>query len=566
MVPNPKFRTAIRFLLRVATLGGLLLSSGCLGHWAKRLADREVYPIIKHKEMEALGKSREFNIEPKSDPLSQSVRANAGTASDDFTTAGLRISLADSVSLAIHNSRTYQNQKENLYLSALDLTLERHRFSPIFTGLVTGEYKRAPVLDAMGNVTDATRKGTINTDLAVGKVIAATGARISVGIANSFTRFYSAPPAETETGLASASIVQPLLRGAGMRVATENLKQAERNVIYQVRAFSRFEKGFVVDRIEEYFRLLQSLNTVANERKSYDSLTAGRERSEALAQAGRIDIFQADQARQQELNARNRWINAQTNFVQQLDRFKINLGLPTDLAILPDDHELAKLMDGGLKPMEIKPDGAVATALVQRLDYQTAKNEREDSERRLGIEANRLLPDLNATGSISIPSEGDHHPLDFDFDRRTYSVGGELNLPLDRKAERNNYRRAMIEIERAKRNEELIHDSILQEVRSTSQDLEEARNSYEIQNASLKVAERRVDSATMLLQAGRKTVRDVLESEVSLRDARNGVTRAIIDYTIAQLRFLVAIEALEIDDEGMWKSAAQEDAVADAKQ
>jgi len=41
-------------------------------------------------------------------------------------------------------------------------------------------------------------------------------------------------------------ISQPLLRGGGMAVALEPLTQSERNLLYEVRRFGRFNKEFFV--------------------------------------------------------------------------------------------------------------------------------------------------------------------------------------------------------------------------------------------------------------------------------------------------------------------------------
>ena len=92
------------------------------------------------------------------------------------------------------------------------------------------------------------------------------------------------------------------------------------------------------------------------------------------------------------------------------------------------------------------------------------------------------------------------------------------------------------------------------QVRRAWQDLNEARQTYEIQLASLDLAQRRVDSVAMLLEAGREgvNIRDELEAQAALRDAQNAVTQALVDYTIARLQFYNAIEELEINEQGMW--------------
>jgi outer membrane protein TolC len=200
------------------------------------------------------------------------------------------------------------------------------------------------------------------------------------------------------------------------------------------------------------------------------------------------------------------------------------------------------------------PD-AERMALGTRLDYRTSLDEVTDSERRLLIAENGLLPDLNARGNINLTDEaGRNQPLDFDWRTRRYSGGLDLELPLDRLNERNDYRRALISLERTRRDAIELRNNILVEVRRAYQDIEEARQTYEIQLISLALAQKRVDNVQMLMDAGREgiTIRDQLEAQADLRDAQNDVTRSLVDYTIARLQFYNSIEALEIDERGMW--------------
>jgi hypothetical protein len=55
----------------------------------------------------------------------------------------------------------------------------------------------------------------------------------------------------------SASVTQPLLRGSGRQIVQENLTQAERNALYQIRSFNRYRQTFVVSIVNDYYRVLQ---------------------------------------------------------------------------------------------------------------------------------------------------------------------------------------------------------------------------------------------------------------------------------------------------------------------
>ena len=174
------------------------------------------------------------------------------------------------------------------------------------------------------------------------------------------------------------------------------------------------------------------------------------------------------------------------------------------------------------------------------------------TERKVLVAANALKPGLDFSAAIEAGTEGDTKPFNFDFDNASYSAGLDLTLPLDKKAERNAYRQALINHTASERDLAERVDRIKQEVRNASRNLAQAGQSYEIQKNSLSLAEQRVESTTLLQQAGRASTRDILEAREALLDAQNAVSRALVDHFNARLDLFVAMERLRIDDKGLW--------------
>ena len=142
--------------------------------------------------------------------------------------------------------------------------------------------------------------------------------------------------------------------------------------------------------------------------------------------------------------------------------------------------------------------------------------------------------------------------VDFDFDRSTQVWSLNLGLPMDWTPRRNNYRMALLALDQAKRENEELKDSVIIEVREDWRQLERLRRSYNIQQESVRLAERRVESVNMKLEIGRASARDLLEAQESLLLSKNALTSALVDYTIQRLSFWNAIERLKIDSKGMW--------------
>ena len=522
---------------------------GCTAKHHRENADKEVYKILAYKREKVLGDKSPFTIEQKpSDPLKDLPRKQqplvpeqtqeAETPGNDTPPPAI-ISLAKVVEIAIQNSREYQRAKEDVYLSALGLTRERHEFSPSFTALLSGKWQRVDKEEAWAG----------DTQFGVSQTLA-TGAKLSLKVTSDFLHYTTGQPRNEAASVLAAELVQPLWRGAGFKVARENLTQAERDVVYDIRSFARFHRTFAVCIAGSYYEVLRQGSVVRNEWANYQRLRQGRERSESMARAGRLEEFQVDQAKQDELRARDRWIRAQQRYKQLLDGLKLDLALPTDANVDVDESELQKLSAQGIVHPDLSAEQVVRQALALRLDLLNTRDALADAERKVKVAVNGLGPDVDLVLSSRVGTQDDTKPVRFRFDKGSYDAGLDVALPLDRKAERNTYRRTLIELDRAKRGLVEMADRVKQQVRQAWRSLQEARESYEIQRNSLALAERRVDSANLLLQAGRFNTRDLLESQDALLEAQNAVTRALVDHTMARLQLWRDIGTLGVTSEG----------------
>ena len=84
-------------------------------------------------------------------------------------------------------------------------------------------------------------------------------------------------------------------------------------------------------------------------------------------------------------------------------------------------------------------------------------------------------------------------------------------------------------------------------MRSEYRILEQEIIRYSIQKASLELGEFRVASTTALRDAGRSTTRDVNDALDDLNDARNSLTSALVNYTIAELALYRDLDVLQVD-------------------
>ena len=515
-------------LSTVAACIAAALAAGCSPEYYRASADRESYAIIEAKSRSVPGMVESFTIEvPEGDPA-EAVPEGP-------------LSLEKALEIATLNSRDYQTRKESLYLSALSLTGTRHSYMPNFFGTLSGGYDDTDTADVKR------ASGSSNFGFTW---LLNTGARLTVGLASSASKYLTGDRAESAGSSFSLSITQPILRGFGA-VSNEPLTQAERSMLYQVRSFIRYRRTFYVDIVSSYYRVLQRERILQNERVNRDNLRAALERAVLMEEAGQMPPFQVDQTRQDELSASNRLESAEQSFRASLDAFKVKLGLPTEAAITLDPQEEQRLVDAfGAMRLELDADAAVAIALENRLDLMSAGQQVQDVERQVRITRMALLPGLDVTASTNVDTEGDARPLNFEVERTDYSVGVELDLPLDKLSERNAYRRSLIEMDRSRRGYGEQRDQVALAVRDAWRQYHRTTKSYEILEISLALAERRVESTTMLQEEGRASTRDVLESRQALLRAQNAMVEALVDCKLASLQLARDMGILVVDDNG----------------
>jgi outer membrane protein TolC len=475
------------------------------------------------------------------------------------------LNLEEALSLAVHHSRNYQSRKEQLYLSALSLSLTRHQFAPIFSASGNANYggQTEAVLSFIPDEVTGEPKPVLSDNLIERQRVSGAGnvgaswlirdvGRITTALTADFLRFVTGDPDVTTSSQLSATFLRPLLRDAGFKRETEALIQAERQLLYDLREFTQFRKDFSVQIATAYYNVLGNRDTVRNNFLNLESSQKNAERTRALAQEGRITQSDLGRLEQQELSAESAWINAIRSYKQALDNFKLQLGLTVDKNILLDDRELAGLQ---IHHPEIGVDDSIRVALAARLDYLNTKDQLEDSVRQVDLAANLLRPQIDLGASVAVnsdPADNTGFPTP-DFDRYRWNAGLTIDPGLDRKGERNSYSSALIARNRAARTVEQQEDEIKLEVRESWRTLDQAKRNFEISEIGVKLAERRVEEQNLLAELGRAKAQDQVDAQNALIDSKNQLTQALVSHTIARLQFWNNMGILYIKDNGQWE-------------
>ena len=446
--PRKRSRSRSFWNWHLLALAALVATAGCTRAYYHNYADNDVYNILKERLFDWRWKVPERAVEAP--PISRMADLNdpnhVPLVTDDVAARRFQVSSRfpfeyhgwknrgttpiedlswqpyvplesdgkillgkDSIiCIAMVNSREYQFAFENLYLSALTLTLTRFQFmiqgfsnwglfySPLTANGVVGTSPEATVgvIPPGGTVVpDAATPALVQPNLNNQLQLTAdngftlnlmSGGQFMVNLANSILFEYSNKGVQVVSPNLTVSFVQPLLRGAWARNVTQNLSLQERNVLYNLRTFAQFRREFYVSLVTGaagaqygastgYLALLNQLQLVRNLEKNVKSarqnltlLEAEFPRSKSALDVSQIAFtYQTTQAS---------LLSSQAGLMTLLDGFKINLGLPTEVEVRIDDSPLDQfeLNDERLDDLRARTE-ALQLQLVQNDELPIAE-------------------------------------------------------------------------------------------------------------------------------------------------------------------------------------------------
>ena len=466
---------------------------------------------------------------------------------DDGVPEGAQVfSIADALAYAMRHARTLQNAKEELYLAALDLTLERHLWTPQFSASVETDYANYGQVADFDHAMDAVSTVAVAQQLPL-------GGQVTASIINNFMRDLGNQVTTGETGNVVLSADIPLLRGAG-RSAYESRFQAERSLIYAVRTYERFRRTLLVDLAGDYFNLQQLKAAIANSRADY-FLRADDYREAAFSKDLEMDrtVFDIFRAKASWRDAEAALVNAREQYATALDSFKIRIGMPVDepLDVVSQEQDA---FSGTLDELRLDLDleTLIEVALGYRLDLINRRDWVDDARRGVQVARNRILPDLDLTGSATLDTDPNRwNSVSYNTERVTWQSGLRLSLD-DRKSERNAYRASLISLRQAERSHEEFSDSVRAQVRRALRRLEQQESVREIQALQVAENELRAEAARSKYDLGEIDNRDRDDALRSLLSARNSMARAVANYRSAVLEFLRDTGTLRVTEDGKW--------------
>ncbi len=525
-----------RFFRLLPLCGVLLLLGACTTEQRLARLDGNVARLLGEATVPALGEG--------ASPERVSIDDYHPWRPGEGEESGVVVDLRGALELAAKHSRSYQNARETLYQSALSLVAQQHlwAWNPTHNLSTLFRTRQSPESESLFSTEES---------LGFTKRLAA-GGRLTGSLALSTLRYCSGDRSVNMGTLASLTLTQPLLAGAGKLVAREPLTQAERNLVYALRNYVRTRKSLLLDIAEKYYNVLNAEADLQIGEMSYESLKYSQERSLAMSEGGRVTQIDVDQARQRLLTAESNLVSYREAIQNAKDALKVALAMPLETELSVSQQDLTILLTSPLPEPAFNLEEAVAKALQKRLDLANARDALEDARRAVEIARDAMGMKLDLTLSASARgTQGNrlHAPR---VGKAEYSAGLEADLPLDRTTEAIALRRAMIALGRQERELAQSQEEVTQSLRRTWNTLRSYGQRIAIQKLSVTLAEKRVENTRMLFEDGRIAIREYLDAQDDLSNARNSLTRQLVSHRICWLQLLHQLEELPVDPDTLW--------------
>lgn len=278
---------------------------------------------------------------------------------------GYRLRLDQAVELGLYNSREFQDRREDLYLAALPVTLERYSFTA--QAFAAEEVIREVAGRAAA---DPGSRWVSQTDVGVSRRFS-TGAELLVRLANQVVVDLSGGQPTVSVGTLGLSLAVPFLRGGGFAVTLEPLTQAERSLVYAIRSYSRFRSLFYVAVSGQgdytnnpyglqglsvnlgrgiganltanpvgYLPTILRSATLNNERNNLATFDYYLRLFQNLEEGGIVTKLQVGRIEQQLLSSRALVLQRTQEYLDNIDNFKLQLGLPATVPLELDETPL----------------------------------------------------------------------------------------------------------------------------------------------------------------------------------------------------------------------------------
>ena len=325
------------------------------------------------------------------------------------------------------------------------------------------------------------------------------------------------------------TFTQPLLRGAGVKVATAGLASARRGEEQNLLAF----RDTVADVVSSVVRLYRDYGQAERNVEAVErAMTRARERYETnrlLVETGRMAKQDLVQNRV-ELKQREFGIGAANNGLDAARRDLVRV-LDVDSGTR---FVLTDTLDSGDVPPPSDPEASLELALKNRTDYRLARFAIEEAEQSLLLARNQRRWDLSLSLGTNLAGTGNGiFSTARGLDLGAYAIGLSLSVPFGRVAQdpsKLGHLSAVIALQQARTRYEDLRHTIEVTVLDAVRTVQTSHQQILLARETRALSEEKVEIERTKLASGLSSNFEMVTAEDALLAASNQEIDAAIEY------------------------------------
>ena len=437
------------------------------------------------------------------------------------------MTLSQAIDEALQKNDRMIAQHDNGERAGLAVRGARSAFTPKVVPNVRGSFGQTNVSDQSYRL-DLSQRFVNGTEVRVGS--GTSTAQVPSLIGGEDVRFYN-----SDTTLL---VSQPLLKGFGSGVTRRNLTLAELRQADATRQQKIAEQQIAVDVASAYYRVVAQEAVTAVARRGFDRARQLREASEAKLGAGLVSQLDVLRAQQLVSQAELQLFDAEGSAEDSRDQLRFLIGADSDTQfdIIPD---IPKTID------ELTAEQAIAQAMANRLDLQSAIAEAADADRAIAFARNQLKPQFDLNLALTRRETAESLPRSFGLDKFQFATFFNISMPVDRTPQTIEYQNAVIDRDRRQRDIDTLRRRIADDVRRQLRQRDRVIRSLAAADNNVKLAQQEVEVARLRYERGLSNNLDVVTAETNLLNVESLRILALADLATSRLSLRATVGILD---------------------
>lgn len=340
-------------------------------------------------------------------------------------------------------------------------------------------------------------------------------------------------------------ISQPLLKGFGSDFSLDPLMSAKFSNRMANRNLYLAKIRLILQTIQNAYDIVKQKAMVELEKESLTRIQRFYASTILKQKIGLSDSLNVYRAEIELKHAEDSLNHSMDRLQESKDNFRDLLGLATDFAF-----EISLPIE--FSPIEIQMEEAVSIALKNRIELDVAEDQVFESCRLERLAKKSLKPELNLV--IDYTSFGFDEVLTGAWTAKRenkWGVGFTTSTDFNNVAAQAAYQQSIYATEDAKRNVEMIRDSIVLDVKRTLRTLKRAHEKIVTQEEQINNARKEFLYASLKFQHGFANNFDLIQAEKNLRMAQASLLSAVIEHKIGEYNLLATLGTLADKPKGL---------------